>query len=116
MTTTLTPESHFPQAEIDSVNEHFDVITPKETKQLRELYNEMLDEGHDQTELRQVIINHVRYMEMMYMLSKRVFEGAAKVGINVPDGIMDDDEEMDALVLPNRGGPGPLYTTFCRRC
>jgi hypothetical protein len=31
---------HFPQTEIDSINEEFTIITPKETKQLRDLYSE----------------------------------------------------------------------------
>ncbi|KAJ7902311.1 hypothetical protein B0H13DRAFT_2306310 [Mycena leptocephala] len=91
-------ESHFPQSEIDSINEEFTIITPKETKQLRDLYSEMLEEGHDGAELRQGILEHVRYMRMMYMLSKKVFEDAAEVGVKVPYGILDmdaDDEESD---------------------
>jgi hypothetical protein len=74
----------------------------------------MLEEGHDGAELRQGILEHVRYMRMMYMLSKKVFvsstgcvvrapltklqEDAAEVGVKVPYGILDmdaDDEESD---------------------
>ncbi|KAJ7467100.1 hypothetical protein FB451DRAFT_1369526 [Mycena latifolia] len=90
-------DTKFLQNAVESTNRQFTIITPKETTQLRDLYREMLEEGHDAAELQQGILEHIEYMRKMYMLSKKLCDDAAGAGVRVPQSILDVDEEQEQL-------------------
>ncbi|KAJ6625301.1 hypothetical protein B0H10DRAFT_2186223 [Mycena sp. CBHHK59/15] len=74
----------FIQEEVKRANEHYDIVTEEEEKELTELYEQKLAAGEDAAEVQDVITNHIRYMCDIYHQAREISEYAKKLGVDLP--------------------------------